>query len=180
MNLREWIANNIGYRFGGCFYTKHHNHIFNFIKSKIPNNFYGKSISDLGCGDGSNTVKLKEIFKAKNITGYDQHKALLQKAEANGIKIVKLNLNKQIPKGEMATFTFSLHHLKDKKKALLEVKNSFRYIFLCEPINDLYHRLLDAGNPLSKTKWIKLFDEVLGTYKLHQYKNNLILFYENA
>lgn len=118
MRIKEWIAENIGYRFFGCFYNRSHDPIFAFIQSKIPKKFLHRNITDLGCGDGANTV------------------------------------------GEA-------------------VKN-FRYIFLCEPILDLYHRLFDGGTPLLKQEWIDLFDRVLKTYNLYQHKNNLIVFYKKG
>lgn len=180
MNIRRWIADNIGYRFSGCFYAKAHNHIFNFIATKIPKEFLGKSISDLGCGDGSNTLRIKKIFKAKNIIGYERNSYLIERAKKKGLRVKEFDLNNQFPKGVLASFTFSLHHLEDKETSLRQAKNNFNYIFLCEPCNDLYHRLLDAGEPLNKEDWIKLFDNVLGTYEVHQYKNNLIVFYQKS
>ncbi len=180
MNVRHWIADNIGYRFSGCFYAKAHDHIFNHIETKIPKEFLGKRISDLGCGDGSNTLRIKRVFKAKSIVGYERNVYNVERAKKKGLKVKRLDLNSKFPKGELASFTFSLHHLEDKERSLKKVKDNFNYIFLCEPCNDLYHRLLDAGSPLSKEGWIKLFDSVLGKYELHQYKNNLIVFYRKS
>lgn len=177
MNIRHWIADNIGYRFSGCFYTKAHDHIFNFIETKIPKEFLGKNMSDLGCGDGSNTLRIEKIFKAKSIVGYERNIYNVERAKRKGLSVKKLDLNSEFPRGEVACFTFSLHHLEDKEESLKRTKENFNHIFLCEPCNDLYHRLLDAGSPLSKRDWIKLFDKALGKYELLQYKNNLIVFY---
>ena len=69
MNIREWIADNVGYRFTGCAYAKYHDRIFNPIERLVPNEFKNKEISDLGCGDGQNTLRIKHIFSAKNIIG---------------------------------------------------------------------------------------------------------------
>lgn len=177
MNFREWIAENIGYRFFGCFYNRTHDSLFEFIETKIPNNFIGRSIADLGCGDGTNTIRVRRVFKAKNVVGYDHNDYLLEKAKKQGLKVKKIDLNKNIPEGELASFTFSLHHIKDKKKALRKAVKNFDYVFLCEPIKDLYHALFDAGQPLKKHEWIKLFDRVFKKYILYQYKNNLVVFY---
>lgn len=177
MNIRHWIADNIGYRFSGCFYAKAHDHIFNFIETKIPKEFLGKEISDLGCGDGSNTIRIGRIFKAKNIVGYERNIYNVERAKKKGLDVRQADLNSEYPKGEMASFTFALHHLENKEKSIEKAKDNFDYIFLCEPCNDLYHRLLDAGKPLGERDWIRLFDKTLGKYELHQYKNNLIVFY---
>lgn len=179
MNIREWIANNVGYRFGGCAYAKTHDRIFKAIKSLIPREFFGRRISDLGCGDGSNTLRIKKVFKPRNIVGCERNLYLIKRAREKGLKVEKLDLNESIPKGEMATFSFSLHHIRDKVSLLKKIKQTFQYIFLIEPMKDLYHTLLDAGYPLSEKDWIKVFDEALGEYKLHKQGNNLIVFYSS-
>lgn len=177
MRIKEWIGENISYRFFGCCYNIFQEPLFDFVESKIPKSFLDKNISDLGCGDGGNTLKIKRMFKAKKIVGYDHNDFLLKRAKKKGLKVKKLDLNKKVPKGEMATFTFALHHLKDKEKALKKVIKNFDYLFLCEPIQDLYHLLFDAGEPLKKREWTDLFDKILKKYTLYRFKNNLIVFY---
>ena len=178
MDIRRWFGENIGYRFFGCFYNLFHEPLFNFIESKITKNFLGKNISDLGCGDGTNTLRIKRIFKAKSILGFDHNDFLLKRARKKGLEVEKFDLNKKIPKGEMATFTFSLHHLKDKEKALRLAKENFDFLFLCEPVKDLYHAVFDAGEPLRRQEWVNLFDKVFKKYVLYQFKNSLIVFWQ--
>jgi len=180
MRIKEWIAENIGYRFLGCFYNRGHDPIFAFIQSKIPKEFLHRNITDLGCGDGANTVRVRKAFKALTIVGFDHNDFLLEKSRKKGLQVKKLDFNQQLPRGELATFTFSLHHALDKEKTLREAVENFRYIFLCEPILDVYHRLFDGGTPLFRQEWIDLFDRVLKTYDLYQHKNNLIVFYKNG
>ena len=62
---------------------------------------------------------------------------------------------------------------------LQQVKRNFKYIFLIEPMKDLYHTLFDAGYPLSEKDWIKVFEEALDEYQLHKQGNNLIVFYRS-
>ncbi len=180
MNLREWIADNIGYRFFGCFYNRTHDPLFDFIEGKIPQEFFNRKILDLGCGDGANTKRVERIFRARAIIGFDRNISLLKRAKGKGLKVEKFDLDKDLPKGEMATFTFSLHHAKDKEKTLEEAINKFDYIFLCEPMKDLYHVLFDAGEVLSETDWVALFDKLFKKYTLHKYRNNLIVFYHKT
>ena len=180
MRIREWVAENIGYRFFGCLYNRSHDHIFRFIKSKVPEDFLYRSISDLGCGDGGNTIRIQRVFSPKEIIGYDHNDFLLERAKKRGVRAEKIDFKFGLPKGEMGVFTFSLHHAPDKEKTLREAVNNFQFIFLCEPSLDLYHWLLDGGTPLPKRKWIELFDKVLGQYLLYEYKNNLIVFYRRV
>jgi|SRR3990167_10075111 len=180
MRIREWIAENIGYRFFGCLYNKSHDHIFDFIQTKIPKDLLHRKIYDLGCGDGGNTVRVQKVFQAKEIVGYDHNDFLLKRAKKKGILVKKFDFNLTLPKGEMAAFIFSLHHASDKEKTLKEAVKNFKYIFICEPCLDLYHWLFDGGEPLPKEKWIELFDKILKKYLIYQYKNNLIVFYKKT
>ena len=176
MKFNEWLGENFIYKFFGCFYNKSHDHIFDFISTKIPKEFLNRTISDFGCGDGTNTLRIQKVFHAKSIIGYDHNDFLIERALDKGLIVKKFDFNDPLPKGELATFTFSLHHAPDMEKALKEAVINFDYVFLCEPILDLYHRLWDGGTPLPKKEWIKLFDKVLKKYYLYQYQNNLIVF----
>lgn len=179
MNLKEWLAENYLYKICGCAYNKSHDHIFFFIKSKIPAEFIDKEISDLGCGDGGNTIRIRQIFKPKRLTAYDHNESLLKMARDKGLSVKMFDMNGNLPKGEMATFTFSLHHAHNAAKTLEKAKENFKYIFICEPCLNFYHKLLDAGKPLPRQKWIELFNRVLKKYTLYEYKNNVIVFYKN-
>lgn len=177
MTIKELIAENILYPIFGCCYTKDQQPLYDFIESKIPKDFFNKEVYDIGCGDGSNTVRLKKIFKAKRITGYDHNDHLIKKAINRGLTIKKIDMNNGLPKGEMVTFTASLHHVSNKEETLRKVVKNFKYLFICEPLLDLYHYLIDAGHPLIKKDWIKLFDKTLKKYSLYQYKNFIFVFY---
>lgn len=105
-------------------------------------------------------------------------KDFFQRTKKKGFKVQVINFNDNFPKGEMATFTFSLHHAYDKEKALKEVVKNFKYIFICEPCLDLYHWLFDAAHVPSKEKWLEIFKKVLKKYTFYQYKRNLIVFFK--
>ncbi len=180
MSIKRWIAENFGYRFLGCYYTRFHDPLFSFIQKNIPDDFLGRDIADLGCGDGSNTLRIIKAFKPKSVIGYDSSIYGVLKAKNRGIDARYLDFDYGLPRGEMATFTFSLHHAEDKEKTLKEAKNNFSYLFICEPCLDLYHRLFDAGNPLTKKGWTDLFDKVLEDYRVFERKNNIIVFYHKG
>ncbi len=180
MRIREWIGERLVYRFLGNFYSAGHDHIFAHISSIAPSNFQDRSIHDLGCGDGQNTQRVEQVFRARSVTACDHNRYLLERAERRGLRIQEVDLNLEMPRGEMATFIFSLHHLRNKEDVLRRVKESFELLFLCEPMNDLYHRLLDGGRVLSRDAWTELFDATLGQYRLYQYRNNLLIFFEHT
>lgn len=178
MNVREWIADNIGYRFLGCAYNATTQPLFDYLTIIVPKEFFGRRIADLGCGDGVNTVRIRNIFLPEEIIGYERNSHLIESARMRGIAVRQRDLNKSIPKGEMGIFVLSLHHLIDKQKALEQATQNFRLLVICEPIQDLYHALFDAGHPLSRTGWLRLFDQTLQHYQLFEFRNNIIAFWE--
>ena len=178
MRLQEWLWDHLYYRFWGCYNSENQGHIFNYIESVIPKSFQRKFLSDLGCGDGKNTLRIKKAFKTKGINGYDRNKHLVKRAVLNGINAKVLDLEKYMPKGEQGSFIMSLHHLKNKEVILRKAKENFKQLFLCEPCLTFRLRLIDGGKPLSKKDWISLFDKVFGNYQLYEYLNLMMVFYE--
>lgn len=132
--------------------------------------FLGKRIADLGCGDGTNTLRIKRILKSKNIVGY----------ERNGYLIDRAKKRSQLPCGEMGTFILSIHHLEDKERILRQAMKNFKYIVICDPIRDLYHALFDAGHPLKTEEWRNVLDKVFKRYVFYQYRNTFVAFYSTA
>ncbi len=178
MRIREFIIEDIGYRLFPCLYNRFHGPLFEFIKSKIPNDFLHKSIYDFGCGDGENTIRLQRAFQPKEMIACDRSGPMLERARKKGLSVQDLDFNKELPKGEMAAFTYSLHHAYDKEKTLQKAISNFNYLFICEPYLKLLH-FVNWGHAPSKKKWIELFDKTLKEYDLYEYKNNLIVFYKN-
>lgn len=173
------IFEKLAYRFFGCFYSKHQNALFNFVAKEVSKEFLHRELSDLGCGDGFNTLRLKGIFRPKKIIGYEYNNNLIEKARGRKLEVNKIDLNKEIPKGEMAVFNLSLHHIDDKRRALESAVGNFDFIVLLEPIQDWYHLLFDAGKPLKKQEWIDLFDSVLREYSIYRFKNFFLVFWKN-
>lgn len=178
MSVREWVADNIGYRFFGCAYNATTQPLFDYLATVVPKHFFRRRIADLGCGDGINTLRIQEIFQPKNIVGYERNQYLIQRARARGLTVFQHDLNKATTKGEMGVFMLSLHHLTDKKNVLQHATQHFRYLVVCEPIQDVYHFLFDAGHPLSRAGWIQLFDQILKHYQLFEFQHMIIAFYQ--
>ena len=178
MKIRNSVANLI-YTTLGCSINKLFcDKFFDFIEDKIPREFLYRNISDLGCGDGYGTEMIKEIFKARSITGYEIVETQVKRAKRRGLKVKVIDLNKDVPKGEMVTAWFMLHHLKDKESTLKKIKNNFDYLVIVESVKSFIHNF-DGGKPLPKEEWINLFDRVLGRYRMFQYKDgSLFIFWK--
>ena len=176
--IREFIIEDVGYQLFPCSYNRSHDPLFDFVKSKAPKEFFGREIYDLGCGDGENTARIQKVFQPKNIIACDRSDPMLKRAKQKGFSVKKIDFNDEFPRGEMVTFTYALHHAYDKEKVLQKAKDKFQYLFICEPYLKLFH-FFNWGHVPPKEKWIKLFDEILKDYLFFEYKNNLIVFYQN-
>ncbi len=181
MDFRKWFEQNIQYRFLGCgYYTPFNKSMFDFMAAKVTKEFLGREISDLGCGDGIDTLRLKQIFQAKSIQGFDANEDLLKRARGKGIEVQKLDLTKDMPKGEMATFSYCLHHLPNKEEVLVKAVKNFNYLVLAEPTLTLYRRIFHEPGILKREEWLKLFDKVLKSYLLYERGNRLIVFWKRV
>ncbi|OGY40794.1 MAG: hypothetical protein A2570_01625 [Candidatus Brennerbacteria bacterium RIFOXYD1_FULL_41_16] len=181
MKIREFFVETIGYKLFPCLYNRFHGPLFDFIKSKIPGDFLNRSLYDLGCGDGENTVRLQNAFLTKEIVACDRSEPMLERARKKGLKTQQLDFNDEFPKGEMAAFIYSLHHAYNKEEVLQKAKNNFQYLFICEPYLNLLDFLnvgfMNIGHVPTRKNWLVLFDKALGDYELYEYKSNLIIFY---
>lgn len=115
------------------------------------------------------TMKIKGIFKAKDIVGYDINCSSPRRAKKRGLKTYTIDLEKNVPKGEMATISGVLHHIKNKEDVLRKVTTNFDYGVIREPIKSWW-TFLDGGEPLSKEERIKLFDKVLENYTIFNFR----------
>lgn len=151
----------------------------NFLKKNIPQDFLGREAYDIGCGDGKTTLILKEILKAKNIFGYDVHPGLVKRAEKRGIRAKLLDIEKEIPRGELAVMWGVLHHLKRQKEVLREIKNNFDYFLMREPLRkfSIFSNIIELGEPFRKEGIKKMLDEVFGEYRFLEYKGAAFAFW---
>lgn len=153
------------------------NHIkeqLKFLKEIIPNEFKNREMYDLGCGDGKITILLQEIFKPTKVFGCDLNPSLVKKSRKRGIESIVLDLNKEVPKGELAVIWGVLHHLENPKKTLIRIKNNFKYIFLKEPIKN---SLMELGLPFQKEEIERLIKEIFkNRNKSYEYKNAYFCF----
>ncbi len=149
---------------------------FDFITDKIPPEFLNKEISDLGCGDGFATQKIKSLFKAKSIKGYEVNKYLIDKARKRGLEIKRLDLEKEVPKGEMAVVWGVIHHLNNQKEILRKIRFNFNYAVFNEPIKSFW-AFLDGGEPLTEPEWKYFFNKILGNCRFLKFKDSLFIFW---
>lgn len=148
-----------------------------FSKSFIPESFKEKEVYDLGCGDGRVTLLLKEIFSpstskkkdnSKALRGCDSEESLVKRAKERGIKAEQVNLEEEMPEGDLAIMWGVLHHLKNQREVLERIANNFNYFFLREPLvpsSKLARlkpsNLFELGDPFQEKEIKKMLQETL-------------------
>lgn len=150
---------------------------FDFLKDKIPEEFLNHEISDLGCGDGFATMKLRGLFKTKTIKGLEVNDHLIKRAKRRGLTVEKTDLEKNVPPGEMAIVWGVLHHLKNKESLLSKIRVNFKYAVFREPIKAFW-AFLDGGEPLAEEEWKNLFSKTLGECKFLRFRDELFVFWK--
>ena len=153
-----------------------------FLKEIVPSDFKGKEMYDFGCGDGKITKRIKDIFQAKKVLGFDVNPSLVKRARKRGIRAEVLDLERwakegKDQKGELAVIWGVLHHLKNPKGVLEKIKNNFQYLFLREPLLGKRKPLFELGSPFEKEKFKKDLDEILKNYKDYEYKGAIFVFW---
>lgn len=153
-----------------------------FLKEKLPNDFKNRNeLFDLGCGDGRITLKLKDIFKPKNIKGCDVHPSLVEMAKKRGIDAKVIDLENELPKGDLGVMWGVLHHLKNQDDVLASLKKNFQMLVLREPlkVKNKLTSFLELGKPFQKEEAKKLFLRVLGNQtQLIEYQNAIFVFWK--
>ncbi len=177
MSWQKEIRMKIGYWLVGNFFHNIFRRPYSeFLKKTLSPEFLGHEICDLGCGDGSATIKLKDLFQAKSIKGYEINDSLIRRTRKRGIVVEKSDLEKEVPCGEMATVWAVIHHFKDKEGFLKKVRSNFLYAIFIEPVK-CWWAFLDGGEPLSEKKWRELFDKILGDCIFLRFRDNLFVFW---
>lgn len=175
---QKQIRLTIGYRFlGNLAANLHSQPYFDYLKDKIPQEFLGKDISDLGCGDGYATKKIEVLFSPRSIKGYEINKYLVRRAQNKGIQAEQWDLEKDVPQGEMAIIWGVLHHLGNKEAVLKKINSNFNYTVFMEPIKS-YWSFLDGGYPLPEIELKNLFGKILGGAKFLVFKDSLFVFWK--
>ena len=148
-----------------------------FTKEIIPPCFKYRQMDDLGCGDGKITLLLKEIFLPKRLRGFDINPRLVRRASDKGIEAEVINLEEDMPQGELAVMWGVLHHLQDRGGCLKKVKENYDLIFIREPIKTGFINWLELGHPLRKQAIECLVKEYLASSQVFYCGNSILIFY---
>jgi SAM-dependent methyltransferase len=148
-----------------------------FLKEIVPAELQQREMDDLGCGDGKVTVLLEKIFQPRKLRGFDINRSLVRRARSRGINAQIIDLNRQVPGGELAVMWGVLHHLHDLESCLCRVKESYPLIFIREPFRTSSMAGIELGYPLRLNEILCLVNRHLTGSQIHYCDNNILVFY---
>lgn len=148
-----------------------------FLREIVPVHLQHRNMDDLGCGDGKVTVLLEQIFQPTKLRGFDIHPGLVRRARKRGIDAMVGDLDGDMPTGELAVMWGVLHHLQDATGCLCRLRENYPLIFVREPVRAGFSKGLELGSPLPREELVGLAQQHLPGAQIHQYHNNLLIFY---
>lgn len=148
------------------------------LRQVTPERFCGRLVDDLGCGDGKLTVLLAEILRPLVLRGFDVNPALVQRARSRGIEAEVVDLDEQVPQGELAVMWGVLHHLGDPALCLRRVSANYDSALIREPIRGASPALLELGRPLRRRELGDLIQTALPGAELHHYDSCVLAFWD--
>lgn len=172
--MQRRIASLLYTIFGNMAHLGHKRDI-EFLSQRVPDEFKGRRLVDLGCGDGVNTIRLKGIFHPSSIVGYDLHPGLVMRSRRRGINAYVADIQKERIKGELGVLWGVLHHIQRPRDLLLKLKEDFEYLFIRERVSK---RFFELGHPFSRDTLLALCQDVLGKILVIEYKDLIFVFYK--
>ena len=173
------ITENMFYVFFGnnLVIGKHIKKQLSFLESIVPREFLYRQVDDLGCGDGKVTLLLKQILQPTEIHGFDINHGLVRRAREKGIIAQAMNLDDEVPHGEMAVVWGVLHHLKYPERCLQKLKENYPLIFIREPVKPGIVNGMELGHPMKMNDLISMFRNRLPDLQMHYCENSVMAFY---
>lgn len=171
-------AENLAYAFWGnnVIIGGHIRRQLDFLAGIVPGEMLGRRMDDLGCGDGKVTLLLKSVFQPARLRGYDVNRGLVERAAKRGIEAEVIDLEEQVPHGELAVLWGVLHHLRSFESCLRRVVDSYPLIFIREPVRMGWNPL-ELGRPLPGKKLIPLLKSCIPGSAIHYCENSVLVFY---
>lgn len=156
---------------------KHIRRQLDFLQDILPSELRNRQMDDLGCGDGKVTVLLKEILQPSKLRGFDVSQNLVHRAIRRGIDAGNIDLNSYVPHGELAVVWGVLHHLKNPRHCVAQLKNNYPLIFIREPIKTKAFNGMELGHPMRMRELSDMINEILPESTIHYCGNNMLAFY---
>jgi SAM-dependent methyltransferase len=128
------------------------------FKSNLPSKYLHRSVTDIGCGNGSVSLKLQKILVPKDICGLDLSPTLIKLAQKNGLKSQVSDVELETPTGDLAILWGVLHHFCQPKLNLQKIYHSFKSLIIRESVST--KRILELGHRFSRQELEDIFTTI--------------------
>jgi hypothetical protein len=147
------------------------------LKVRLPPEFKQRNMDDLGCGDGKITLLLREVFKPRRLRGFDVNDSLIKRARNNGVDARIMDLNADLPTGELAVMWGVLHHLNNREDCIRKIKENYTMAFIREPLRNKPIPGFEMGQPLVKKEIEGLVQKYLNGARTFDYGHCIFICY---
>ncbi len=120
------------------------------LKENLPPSFKQREVTDIGCGDGYITLKLKKILEPVKISGVDYSKRLIKTARAKSISVKVADIENEEISGDLGVLWGVLHHFNKPEETIKKIKSNFNSLIVREPVDE--KRIMELGRRLNKNK----------------------------
>jgi len=151
------LIEKIAYKRGVNFNYYNTDAVISKLRESAPKSFFGRKISDIGCGDGVNTIKIAKVLKAIDVCGYDISMSLVDKAKDRGLKVVVVNRDEKIT-GDLGVLWGVVHHFADPVEDMVKIVKNFKSFLIREPTDRW--RILEAGKRIPEPKMTNMVELV--------------------
>ena len=148
------------------------------LRACLPAHFRGRRMDDLGCGDGKLTALLTGIFEPASVRGFDVNPALVRRARSKGIDARVLDLEMEMPAGDLGVVWGVLHHLRDPAGCLARIRTHYGLVFVREPVRSSSSSRLELGSPLPPGELRNLLCDSLPGSRVVMHEGCAFAFYE--
>lgn len=125
------------------------------LEKYAPKSFFNRRVTDIGCGDGTNTLKIKEAIKTKEISGFEISSSLVNTARKKDLKVTQANPGDKIS-GDLGVLWGVVHHFDNPENDMYQIVKNFNSFIIREPSN--HWRIFEAGKRYPEktmTNWVE-------------------------
>lgn len=126
------------------------------LEKNLPFAFKRRQVIDIGCGDGTVTMKLKKVLAPQTLLGLDIYPALVKRARSRGVTVEIRNVEKETPAGDLGILWGVLHHFTAPADILRKIHRNFRSLIIRECLNE---RRFDLGHQLNRQQFISIIQQ---------------------
>lgn len=128
-----------------------------YLKKHVPNSYRKRNVIDIGGGDGEVSLKLMPVLKPTSFLLVDMYDAFVKAAKKRGLKAKKVDVEKQVLKGDLGILWGVVHHLDDPVAALAKLKKNFNNLLIRECVDE--GRIFEIGHKLTEEKIVAMLEK---------------------